>query len=279
MLHNGVTVHDFHYDSVSKWYGVPKNLSLAHDNNYFTIQFLGITLQSPNKVRYQYKLEGLDENWSALTNRSEATYGHVPHGEYIFKVKAMNGDGYWSNELSYSLTIRPPWWRTWWAYALFALVLTGVIYAIYRYNINRIRIQHEVELEKHKTAQLEMQALRAQMNPHFIFNSLNSINMFILENDKQRAAEYLTKFSRLMRLILENSQEPFIPIEKELEALELYLQLESLRFEERFKYKISVENDMDVTAVKVPPLIIQPFAENAIWHGLMQKKRKAILIL
>jgi len=277
VMQNGVLVHDLYFDSLSKWYSVPKNLSLAYDNNYFTVQFLGITLQSPNKVKYQYKLEGIDEDWSALTNRSEATYGHVPHGNYTFKVKAMNGDGYWSNELSYPLTIRPPWWHTWWAYTLFALLLTGIIYAIFRYNLNRIRMQHEVEVQQHKTAQLEMQALRAQMNPHFIFNSLNSINLFILESNKQRASEYLTKFSRLVRLILHNSQEAFIPLEKELEALELYLQLESLRFEERFKYKITVENNVDVKVVKVPPLIIQPLAENAIWHGLMQKKEEGHL--
>jgi ligand-binding sensor domain-containing protein len=277
VLQNGVLVHDYHFDKVSKWYGVPEHLSLAYNNNYITFQFLGITLQSPTKVKYQYKLEGLDENWSALTNRSEATYGNLPHGDYTFKVKAMNGDGYWSEEFNYPLTIRPPWWETWWAYTLFGLLVVGFVYLVFRYNVNRIQMQHEVELQKHKTSHLEMQALRAQMNPHFIFNSLNSINMFILENNKQRAAEYLTKFSRLIRLILDNSLETFIPMEKELEALELYLQLESLRFDETFKYKITVESNVDVSMVKVPPLIIQPFAENAIWHGLMQKKEEGHL--
>ena len=277
MLQNGVKVHDFHFDSVSQWYGVPRNLTLAYDNNYFTIQFLGVTIQSPNKVRYQYKLEGLDENWSALSARSEATYGHVPFGHYTFKVKAMNGDGYWSKELSYPIVVRPPWWRTWWSSLIFALVFCGIVYSVFKYRLNQIHAQHEIELERHRAAELEMQALRAQMNPHFIFNSLNSINLFILENDRQRASEYLTKFSRLIRLILHNSREEVIPLEKELEALNLYLELESLRFERRFKYKISVEDNVDVTQVKVPPLIIQPLAENAIWHGLMQKKEEGHL--
>ena len=277
VLQNGVTVHDFHFDSVSQWYGVPRNLTLAYDNNYFTIQFLGVTIQSPNKVRYQYKLEGLDENWSALSARSEATYGHVPFGQYTFKVKAMNGDGYWSKELSYPIVVRPPWWRTWWSSLICALVFCGIVYSVFKYRLNQIHAQHEIELERHRAAELEMQALRAQMNPHFIFNSLNSINLFILENDRQRASEYLTKFSRLIRLILHNSREEVIPLEKELEALNLYLELESLRFERRFKYKISVEDNVDVTQVKVPPLIIQPLAENAIWHGLMQKKEEGHL--
>ena len=148
----------------------------------------------------------------------------------------------------------------------------GLIYAFFRYRLNKIRTQHEIVLQKQKATELEMQALRSQMNPHFIFNSLNSINMFILENNRLQASEYLAKFSKLVRLILQNSQEAFIPLEKELEALRLYLELESLRFEQRFVYTISVDDEIDSNVLKVPPLIIQPYAENAIWHGLMHKK-------
>jgi len=141
---------------------------------------------------------------------------------------------------------------------------------------NRRKEQQLAEIQQQKT-ELEMQALRAQMNPHFIFNSLNSINMFVLENNKLQASEYLSKFSRLVRLILQNSQEAFIPLERELEALQLYLELESLRFENKFVYRISVADNVDTTVLKVPPLVIQPYAENAIWHGLMHKKEKGHL--
>jgi LytS/YehU family sensor histidine kinase len=130
---------------------------------------------------------------------------------------------------------------------------------------------------RQKAGELEMQALRSQMNPHFIFNSLNSINQFILQNDKAQASEYLTKFSRLVRLILQNSQASLIPLESELEALQLYLELEALRFNDHFDFTISVEEDLDVGILKVPPLIIQPYAENAIWHGLMHKKERGHL--
>ena len=140
-----------------------------------------------------------------------------------------------------------------------------------------LRIEHKNSTLKQRSADLEMQALRAQMNPHFLFNSLNSINMFILENNKLQASEYLSKFSRLIRLILQNSQEAFIPLDKELEALQLYMELESLRFENKFEYAISVADDIDTTAVRVPPLIIQPYVENAIWHGLIHKKDKGYL--
>ena len=135
--------------------------------------------------------------------------------------------------------------------------------------------ENELQLERvvseKKLSELEMQALRAQMNPHFIFNSLNSINRFILQNNKDQASEYLTKFSKLVRLILQNSSAALITLESELEALQLYLELESLRFNHRFNFKISVDDELDPEVIKVPPLIIQPYAENAIWHGLMQK--------
>lgn len=134
------------------------------------------------------------------------------------------------------------------------------------------------ELQQQAT-ELEMQALRAQMNPHFIFNSLNSINRFILQNNRNQASEYLTKFSKLVRLILQNSQVSLIPLESELESLQLYLELEAVRFEHHFSYKVIVDNELDVMALRIPPLIIQPYAENAIWHGLMHKEDKGSLTI
>ncbi len=122
-----------------------------------------------------------------------------------------------------------------------------------------------------------MHALPAQMNPYFIFNSLSAINLFILENNRLQASEYLAKFSRRVRLILENSQEAFIALESEIEALQLYLELESLRFENKFNYKIITDDLIDTSVIKVPPLIIQPYVENAIWHGLMHKKESGHL--
>jgi LytS/YehU family sensor histidine kinase len=165
------------------------------------------------------------------------------------------------------------------------LCALGLIYGWVRFRLKeKFRLQLErsekdkqmAEL-KHKGSELEMQALRAQMNPHFIFNSLNSINNFILQNNRAQASEYLTKFSKLVRLILQNSQASLIPLDSELESLELYLNLEALRFDYHFDYKISVPEDMDISALQVPPLILQPYVENAIWHGLMHKEEKGHL--
>jgi len=143
------------------------------------------------------------------------------------------------------------------------------------------RADREKELSnlQHRTSQLEMHALRAQMNPHFLFNSLNSINRFIIQNNSDQASAYLTKFSRLMRLILQNSQNEVVPLENELEALKLYLELEAVRFDHHFTYTIKIDEHVDTVALKVPPLIIQPYAENAIWHGLMHKEEKGHLLI
>ncbi|MBA2500577.1 MAG: histidine kinase [Chitinophagaceae bacterium] len=164
--------------------------------------------------------------------------------------------------------------------ALFLLGFALLRNLILKRKNEKQRFVHELEIQtlesektkaalQHQATELEMQALRAQMNPHFIFNSLNSINRFILQNNKEQASEYLTKFSKLVRLILQNSNASLITLESELEALQLYLELESLRFNHRFSFKISVNDETDAEVMKVPPLIIQPYAENAIWHGLM----------
>ena len=144
-------------------------------------------------------------------------------------------------------------------------------------NLQRLESERKETALQIKSTELEMQALRAQMNPHFIFNSLNSINRFIMQDNRGQASQYLTKFSRLVRLILQNSQAELISLESELESLELYLDLEALRFDYHFAYKISVSHDLDISLSKVPPLIIQPYVENAIWHGLMHKEEKGQL--
>ncbi|HSZ33285.1 MAG TPA: histidine kinase, partial [Puia sp.] len=159
----------------------------------------------------------------------------------------------------------------------YGIVAALIVFSVVGFILYRNNRQKQFADLRHKTTELEMQALRAQMNPHFIFNSLNSINRFILQNNRLQASEYLTKFSRLVRLILQNSQAAMITLESELESVKLYLILEALRFDYHFEYKISVYPDLDISALKVPPLIIQPYVENAVWHGLMHKEEKGKL--
>ncbi len=138
--------------------------------------------------------------------------------------------------------------------------------------------QQEAEL-KITVADTEMKALRAQMNPHFIFNSLNSISDYIAKNDVPLADKYLTKFAKLMRMILENSEQKDVPLASDLKALELYMQLEALRMNNKFTYEIRVGDDIDTDNTLIPPLILQPFVENSIWHGIARKEGKGIILI
>ena len=157
---------------------------------------------------------------------------------------------------------------------LAVLVLSLVIFRniTLRRKNEKLRSERTQAELQHKTTELEMQALRAQMNPHFIFNCLSSINGFILKNESEPASDYLTKFSRLIRMVLTNSKKTFITLEDELEMLKLYLEMERLRFQYSFDYNISFKNEIDPENIFIPPLLLQPFAENAIWHGLMHKQ-------
>ncbi|UKN00807.1 tetratricopeptide repeat protein [Paracrocinitomix mangrovi] len=147
------------------------------------------------------------------------------------------------------------------------IVVFILLFFIYR-QLKLTKSQKEI-IEK-QNIEIEMKALRAQMNPHFIFNSLNSINSYIIKNKAEIAADYLTKFAKLMRLVLENSEKNLITLENELESLKYYLDLEQLRFNGNFEYELNIKMDTDF--IRVPPLILQPFVENAIWHGLLHKK-------
>ena len=158
------------------------------------------------------------------------------------------------------------------------IIASVVVAAIFTFFLMRSFIRRRKVIFDKQVLQTEMKALRAQMNPHFIFNSLHSINKYVMENDKVNAAQYLSKFAKLMRLVLENSREQEVPLESDLTALELYMQLESLRFENRFQYCIEVDPSIDKENTLVPPLMLQPFAENAIVHGIKDKEDGLIKI-
>ena len=147
--------------------------------------------------------------------------------------------------------------------ALSLILLAGILYILYR--------QYQLSNEK-KMLTLEQTMLRSQMNPHFLFNSLNSIKLYIINNDKKNAVHYLNKFSKLVRKILEASSQREIPLAEELETVELYMNIENIRFSNDINFKISVSEDIDIHTVKIPSLILQPFLENALWHGLSSKE-------
>jgi sensor histidine kinase YesM len=261
------------------------SLNKQHRKITFKTGILDFFSENDNVIRY--KLEGLNNNWQFASPNQIIQYEELPTGKYKLIVQASRSGNYFHEPGKiFDIIIKPPFWEEAWFIILSVLALIIFLYVFIKNRLHQrfqsrlARSEKDSQLAdmrqktaelQQQTLELEMQALRAQMNPHFIFNSLNAINKFILQNDKLQASEYLTKFSRLVRLILENSKETSISLESELESLNLYLELESLRFKDRFRYKISVDEGLLESEVQVPPLIIQPFAENAIWHGLMHK--------
>ncbi len=166
-----------------------------------------------------------------------------------------------------------PFWKERWFKALLVLMGLGGIYWVYQIRLEQVKQEEKVKTEfTQKLADMEMKVLKAQMNPHFIFNSLNSINWYIIKAEPEKASIYLTKFSKLIRLILDNSNHKIISLEQELAALKLYLEMEALRFHQKFSYSVAVDNELNPLSVGVPPMIIQPFVENAIWQGLLHKE-------
>jgi ligand-binding sensor domain-containing protein len=263
-------------------------VELAYDQNFFSLDFAALSFRSPEKNQYAYQLVGVDKEWVYSGNRHYSTYTDVDPGRYVFRVKGSNNDGVWNQAgTSLIILIHPPFWKTWWFYSLSGLTFVALLSAGFRYRIAQVRkeerllrkeesLLREQEQQKadfnKKLSEMEMQALRAQMNPHFIFNSLNSINRFILKNEAEAASDYLSKFSRLIRLILQNSNAPTVTLENELEALGLYLEMEALRFDNKFTFRIHCDQEVETEYIEIPPLIIQPYVENAIWHGLMHKQ-------
>ena len=254
-------------------------LRLSSNLKNIAFDFIGISLSNPQNVTYSYFLEGYDTQWSLPNTNTRANYTNLPPGDYLFKVRSQLGSVVYSAETSkFAFRIVPPIWLRWWFIALFACCLAALIYYLFRRRANQIRREEKMKAEFDKQlAEVELKALRAQMNPHFLFNCLNSIKHFIIKNDVESASNYLSKFSRLMRLTLDNSKASKITLKRELEALKLYIDLEDMRFENKFDYEINIDDNVPAEEVEVPPLILQPFVENAIWHGLMHKKERGML--
>lgn len=250
-----------------------KPYAISYKNKVIEISFTAINYTHAEKTKFFYKLEGFDKDWRAVSNKRFATYTNLPGGKYTFKVKAINSKGI--SSASYAelqLQIIPPFWETWWFKILVVLVILGIFYLAYRIRINNIRKAEKLKTAYNKkVAELESTALRSQMNPHFVFNSLNSIQNFIAKNDLESSSRYLSKFAKLTRLIFEHSKQQFITLTQEFTALNAYVTLEQLRFQNSFEFEILVDPELNQDQVEIPPMLLQPFVENAIWHGIMHK--------
>ncbi|MBL7782881.1 MAG: histidine kinase, partial [Saprospiraceae bacterium] len=254
--------------------GLPAGLALPYSLNHLKFEFDGLSLTNPDNNRFRYMLEGFDDDWRVpIQGNLEAIYPKLPPGHYTFFVEASNSDGTWSLRPSVFLfAIGAPFWQKTWFYLLTFCILAGVItWFVYR----KIREIRKKEAEKtaiqSQMAELRIQALRTQINPHFIFNCLAGIQEQVLQERFMEANDYLTKFARLLRQILEKADKTFIPLVDEIAMLRLYLDLENTRLLQQIDYQINISKDVAEKSMSIPAFIIQPFAENAIWHGLMPK--------
>lgn len=236
-----------------------------------------INYSNPLQNRYYSKLDKIDKDWNYAGNKGRVEYNGLTPGSYKFSFKAVTADGLAETEKTIIFVVEPHFWQTWWFQALVAMLLLFGVLLIIRNERNRERKKSALQLQ---LSALEMKALRAQMNPHFIFNALNSIQECIITKNTDTAYTYLSSFSKLVRMILENSEKQFITLADEIETLKLYLSVEKLRFDDTFEYQITVgPKIVDTSFIRVPAMIIQPFVENSLWHGLIHKKGEKKLVI
>uniref|UniRef100_UPI004048CA0C sensor histidine kinase n=1 Tax=Flavobacterium sp. TaxID=239 RepID=UPI004048CA0C len=259
---------------------VQANYTLPYDKNRIKITFHVNGYYPEDELLFEYRLLGLSDEWILLDrNLNFVNFTSLPSKEYIFEIRTKSSDGieYVSEKIVFQ--INQPYWKKWWFVLSVVLVAFGLIILFYRNKLAIKEKEKELALKKAKfeseLAILKLENLKSQMNPHFIFNALNSIQEYIVLNQKNLASSYLAKFADLIRAYLDHSSKGYISLREEIECLNIYLELEKLRFEDKFTYKInSLESNEDV---KIPTMLIQPYVENAIKHGLLHKKTNRVL--
>jgi len=261
--------------------GVIDEIILDYKQNFFSFQMLAMSFDHPEKNQFAYQLIGFDNAMIYCGIKNEVSYTNVPPGEYILQILAANNDGLWNNEgIKIKVKIIPPFWKTLWFKTSSFIIICLVIFLFIdlKNKKNKQESLQQNEINK-QIAEAKLSALRAQMNPHFIFNSLNSIQHFISESDKGEALKYLSKFSKLIRLVLQNAIRNTNSIEDELKMLGFYLELESLRFSSKFAYRFIIDEKIIKDSTFIPTMLIQPYVENAVIHGLLNKQSKGDLTI
>ena len=222
---------------------------------------------------YRFRDKG---NWQAVGNQRSLVLSNLSDGVHELEFMLTSKSNSWKPQvIPLSIFIKPPFWKTTWFIVVSTILLLSGLWLLYKARINRIRQKANID---NQLAELEMKSLHAQMNPHFIFNALNSIKEMIWENDKQNASKYLSKFAQLIRTTLEQSRQNFITVKQCVLHLEQYLEMEKIRFED-FKYSIITDKQMEWDQVRMAPMLVQPLVENAIWHGLKNSDAEKKLVI
>ena len=272
-LPNGIDLAslDYHQELLKK-------IILKYNQNAVTIFFDVNDFGDEKGIQFAWKIEGYTNDWVVMPSinydSSQAAFlQDLKPGKYKFQVKVRVGNGEWRKQIAeMEIVVKPAFWQTWWFWLLVLMAIGILIFLIVKLRVRAVRKQERIKAAHEKQLlELEAKALRVQMNPHFIFNCLNSIKSLIQEKQTEKGVTYLTTFSKLIRTLFNNADKKDISLFDEIETCKLYLQLEAMRFDTKFSYAVNVDKNLDLKSVQVPALIIQPFIENAIWHGIVPK--------
>jgi ligand-binding sensor domain-containing protein len=271
-----ITAISINFEDVNPHAFLERSARFPYNQNNFLFELDGIYLSNPKQISYRYFLDGFSEDWSPLSLSNSINFTNLNHGKYTLKVQAAIMGGVFSDTLELEFVITPPFYQTFWFYGLVILLIVSLVVLIDRLRTQRIkRKNYQLNLEvKTKLIELEQQSLNASMNRHFIFNALNSIQYYINSADTKSANRYLTRFAKLIRKNLDSSHSKngMVSLSDELERLELYLDIESMRFRDKFDYEITIDKKVEPGALKVPAMFLQPFVENSIIHGILPLK-------
>lgn len=253
------------------------NISLPYKDNNISFDYAAVSFKSAGDIIYRYKLKGLNDMWEE-TRFTTLSYPSLPPGEYELQLYAVNKFGKQSDAATIRFEIAAPFQKTTWFWVLisiFTILLSWFLLSRrYKYLQKRLREKNDI---MRKMTELEQASLRAQMNPHFIFNCLNSIQYFVLKNDVSQTNKYITQFGNLIRQTLDNSARVNIPIANEINYLTSYMELEQMRFASRFNYTITLDPNIHADYTYIPSMLLQPFVENAIRHGIRYKEGTGLI--
>lgn len=244
------------------------SIELSHSHKMLNISYVALAYKYMGRVNYRYRMINVDSAW-VYTTTTNCLYAGLKPGNYTFQVQGQNSSGLWSLDGGLlKITVMQPYWQTMWFLVLLSLLVAGIIFAIFKLIIISINKRNMLI---HSANMYKQHSLRQQMNPHFIFNTLGSIQYYILNKDTLSSHRYLTKFADLMRMTLDNSFSLVVSLNEEIKSLKLYLELEALRLDGKFTYSVNCETFDEIKNFMVPALLMQPFVENSIWHGIMLK--------
>ncbi len=255
-------------------FNVTGDLSLNVDQNHLRIHFRALNYTDTRAVIYQFKLSGIQSQWEE-TSSTFAEYLALAPGNYEFLVRSRMAGADWGPEATVVFSIAAPYWQRWYFWLSTVLVAGVLIAWVVRLRIKQVRGQ---ELQKRKTLstinQLEQQVLHASMNPHFIFNTLNAIQHILTGHRDTKGIDFVAEFAALVRQNMESARKRVISLKKEIENLERYLKLEAQRFDGKMDYEVRIFMERSTDEIELPSMLIQPFVENAIWHGIAPAKGK-----